>query len=59
MATKRFSEMTDDEIRDLVSVDGGGQIVDEVADLISDWFGRSTIDADRELAKSIIQHLRK
>lgn len=29
-------------------------LVDEVADMISDAFGRSTIDADRELAEEII-----
>src|SRR5690606_15874415 len=59
MATKKFSEMSDSEIRELTSPHVDSEIVDEVADLIADWFGRSAVDADRELAKSIIWHLRK
>lgn len=31
--------------------------IEEIADMIADWFGRSVIDADRDLAAQIITRL--
>ncbi len=35
------------------------ELVEEIAGMIADWFGRSVIDPDRELATTIIQRLAK
>lgn len=61
MATKRLSEMSDDgEIRALVaatSAPRGEAKVEEVAEMIADWYSRSVEQHDRELALSIISRL--
>lgn len=33
-------------------------LCDEIADMIADWYGRSVIDADRDLAQQIIDRVR-
>jgi hypothetical protein len=56
MVSKRFSDMTEAEIRDR-----DGQTWDEyaeVAEMIAAHSGRSVIDADYELAARIIAHVR-
>jgi hypothetical protein len=53
LETLWFAEEDDPDDHD----EDRGDPVEDVADLIADWFGRSVIDPDRELAKSIIQHL--
>lgn len=59
MADKKFSDMSEDEVRAMVQP-AGGPLVDEVAEIIADWFGHSSAtQPDRELADSIIKHIRR
>ena len=59
MASKRFSDMTEAEIRELVGgEEGEAALINDIADLIADMFGRSVIEADRELANSILRRVK-
>jgi len=54
MSTKKVSEMTDEEIQALVGSDRA-----VIAEMIADWYGRSVIDPDYQLADAIIARLSK